>query len=97
MYIFAFISILASVLSLKETKPKFCINCKFFITDNETGRFGRCSLFPKRDGKIPFLVNGIKNEDTFNFCTISRENDDMCGAEAKFYKKKIVKIKEFDF
>ena len=88
--IFIFFTIFLPIMSLKHIKPKLCINCKHFITDNDTGKFGKCSLFPKKEGKINFLVNGL-NESLYYHCSISRELNDMCGEEGKFYKKKIVK------
>jgi hypothetical protein len=69
---------------VKHIKPKLCINCKHFITDNDTGKFGKCSLFPKKEGKINFLVNGV-NDTLYYYCSISRELNDMCGEEGKFY------------
>ena len=88
--ILIFYSIILPIISLKQNKPKFCINCKYFIPDNDTGKFGKCSLFPKQDGKINYLVNGIKDDEYF-YCSTSREYDNMCSEEGKYYKKKIVK------
>jgi len=90
-YIFLIIySIILPILSLKNIKPKLCINCKYFITDNDTGKYGKCSLFPKKENKINFLVNGI-SEEIYNYCSISREYTNMCGEEGKLYKKKYIK------
>lgn len=52
-------------------------------------------FFPSKIGKINFLVNGI-NEDEYNYCSIIRNNNDMCGTEGKHYKKKRVKIVKID-
>jgi hypothetical protein len=91
-YIFFIIcSIILPIISVKVTKPKLCINCKHFITDNNTGLFGKCSLFPLKEGEINFLVNGI-NEEKYSYCTTSRSFDNMCGVEGKKYKKKYSKI-----
>jgi len=83
-------SIILPIISLKQTKPKLCINCKHFITDNDSGKYGKCFLFPKKEGKNNFLVNGV-NENSYYHCSISREYNDMCGEEGKYYKKKILK------
>jgi hypothetical protein len=73
-------------------KPKLCINCKYFITDNNTGKFGKCSFFPKKENDIYNLVNGIhKDNIEYNFCAVSREIEDMCGKEGKKYKKIYIK------
>ena len=34
-----------------KPKPKLCIQCKHFIPDSGDGRFGKCSLFPRVEGK----------------------------------------------
>jgi hypothetical protein len=88
--IIIFCAIILPIISLKQNKPKICINCKYFITDNNTNKHGRCSLFPKKETKITFLVNGI-NEEDYHFCSIARDLNNMCGEEGKHYKKKIVK------
>ena len=80
------------ILSLKEFKPKLCINCKYFITDNNTGKFGKCSLFPKEENDIFNLVNGIhKDNIEYHYCGVSRDIESMCGREGKMYKKKYIK------
>jgi hypothetical protein len=83
--IFTILSILfLPILSFKEMKPKLCINCKYFITDNDTGKFGKCSLFPKKENDIFNLVNGIhKNNIDYHYCAVSRDIEDMCGPEGK--------------
>jgi len=97
--ILIFYSIILPIISLKQNKPKLCINCKYFITDNNTGKFGKCSLFPKQSGKNNYLVTGI-NEDEYFFCSTLRDTNGMCGEEGKYYKKmrilneKICKIKK---
>jgi len=88
--ILIFYSIILPIISLKKNKPKLCINCKYFIADNDNGKFGKCSLFLKQNGKINYLVNGI-NEGEYFYCSTSRDSDTMCGEEGKYYKKKIVK------
>ena len=86
-------SIILPIVSLKTNKPKICINCKYFIPDNDNGKFGKCSFFPRRENNINFLVNGI-NEENYYYCSTSRNTKDMCGEEGKYYKKKIVKKNE---
>jgi hypothetical protein len=81
--------------SFKEVKPKLCINCKHFITDNNTGKFGKCSLFPLSEGKFNFLVNGI-NEEEYHYASIARENNLICGEKGNMYKKKIIRNKKLE-
>jgi hypothetical protein len=83
--------IVLPILALKLTKPKLCINCKYFVTDNRDGKFGKCSLFPTKGGQVNYLVNGI-NEEEYSYCSRARDNPNMCDLEGKMYKKKYVKI-----
>jgi hypothetical protein len=83
-------SLILPIFSLQTVKPKLCINCKYFISDNDTGKLGKCSLFEKKEGDIFFLVNGIKEEENY-YCSVSRSSNHMCGEEGKYYKKNIVK------
>lgn len=83
-------SIILPIISLKQIKPNLCINCKYFIPDDDIGKFGKCSFFPLKENYINFLVNGI-SEEKYYYCATSRGSKDMCGEEGKYYKKKIVK------
>ena len=74
----------------KITTPKLCINCKYFISDNQTNKYGKCSLFPNEYDKTTFLVNGV-SELNYLYCSSVRYQNDMCGQNAKFYKKKYKK------
>jgi hypothetical protein len=84
-YIFTILSIL--FLPILSLKPKLCINCKYFLTDNDTGKFGKCSLFPRKEDDIYNLVNGIqiKNINEYYYCSASRELEHLCGLEGKMY------------
>ena len=83
-------SIILPIFSLKQIKPKLCINCKYFIPDNDSGKYAKCSFFTKDENKINYLVNGIVKEEYY-YCSTSRTANNMCGEEGKYYKKKIVK------
>jgi len=82
------------VFSLKETKPKACINCKYFIptTDDEV-KFGKCSAFPKKVDDQFFLVTGTKEDKIidYTYCSVARNNDRMCGNEGIMHKRKYIK------
>jgi hypothetical protein len=94
IYICTLLSILfLPILSLKEIKPKLCINCKYFITDNLNSKFGKCTLFTKQENNMYSLVNGIsenKNNE-YHYCNVARLSEQMCGKEGKMYKKKYIK------
>ena len=69
-----------------KIKPKFCVNCKFFIIDNENNEYSTCMKFPEKNNK--FLVTGNYEVKNFNYCSIARHYDDMCGVNATKYVKK---------
>lgn len=88
-----FIITCLSILSVFSLKPKLCINCKFFSKDFlfDDNRFGKCLLFPDENKDIDnFLVDGIveKKKIKYIYCSIAREDDDMCGKEGFFYDNK---------
>ena len=86
-----FCSILFPVMSLeKAPKPKICINCKHFIPNTIYSEYGKCSVFPKKESQINYLVNGV-NTNYYFYCSVARETSEMCGEEGKYYKKKIVR------
>jgi hypothetical protein len=79
-------------VNLKKLKPKLCIGCKYFISDNDSEKFGKCSLFPKiEDNNMYYLVNGNKDVEIidYSYCVNVRSDDTRCGKEGKFHKKKI--------
>ena len=78
-----------SVISLK---PKLCIDCKFFTKNIFiSNKFGKCSLFPIKEIDNGYLIDGVKNIKNvdYQYCSISREYEHMCGKEGKLYEKKI--------
>ena len=84
-----------SVFLVNSTKPKLCINCKYFKNDLLSGSsFGKCILFPivTKDENSDYLVNGIKSAEKvdYNYCAIVRKYDDRCGKDGKLYEKKKV-------
>ena len=91
-YIFLVIcSIILHGFSLKKAIPKLCINCKFFINSvTSENKNGKCSLFPREENNLNFLVSGVQDND-YSYCTTARGFADMCGEEGKKYKKKISK------
>jgi len=83
----------SSVKVTRPTQSKLCINCKHFIPDHDTGRYGRCLLFSTEEHAVNFLVNGVIDKDEYYFCSTSRKSSDMCGVEGKMYEKKEEKEK----
>lgn len=94
--IFTLLSLLfVPILSLKEIKPKLCINCKYFVEDAEFGKFGKfnkCSLFPKEpNGDVYSLVHGVDPYSGYFCCATARSRGSMCGEEGKMFKRKYMK------
>ena len=95
-YIFSLLSVLfLQVLSFNVIKPKLCINCRYFITDNVDSKFSKCSLFTKEENVNNYyvLVNGISENKIieYHYCRTSRQIETMCGKEGKMYKRKYIK------
>jgi len=87
---YSIIIFLSLLLLVQSLKPKFCVKCKYFIPDNDSNEFAKCALFPKTEGKIDYLVSGI-HTDKYYYCSTTRELNNMCGEEGKYYKRKRVK------
>ena len=92
-YIIVFIcTLIIPIFSLEKSTTNLCINCKFFKNDlifsimNEN-KYGKCLAFPIEKDDNDFLVTGIKKIE-YNFCTIARTYEDMCGKEGKMYEMK---------
>ena len=87
-------------LSTSTPDLKLCINCKHFITDDRTGKFGKCSLFPTRKPSDMYdLVTGVERNTEYMYCYTTRDRDNLCGKEGKMYTKKYTKrgiLKEKD-
>ena len=96
IFIFTLLSMLfLSSSSVKEIKPKLCINCKYFVEDPTFGKFSKfnkCSLFSK-DGEnnIYNLVHGVEQYNGGLYCSTTRETESMCGKEGKMFTRKYIK------
>ena len=92
-YLFWIISFIIP-FSVHLTKPKLCIDCKYFKKDFFIdNKFGTCSFFPKKKEDEYFLVDGITTKQ-YMYCNVARKIDDMCGEEGKFYEKKVTSNKK---
>jgi hypothetical protein len=87
MYQFIILCIFLSAVSLKTNlKPKFCINCRYYIKDEKGNKQnGRCLQFPNDNSN--FLVDGVVRADDYRFCSTARNFDHLCGVNATKYKK----------
>ena len=54
-------------------------------------KFGKCKLFsiPETYTDDYFLIDGIKRDDDidYQYCSIARKYERLCGKEGKFYEK----------
>ena len=61
-------------------------NCKFFTNSFMNNNiYGKCCLFPKTERNIDYFVTGIEKNIEYYYCSVARNNDDMCGKEGKKY------------
>lgn len=82
--------------SQKSTNTKFCLNCRYFLDNTNTGiQFGKCSQFPHIIQDNSYLITGtsIYQEIDYHFCSTARSSETMCGKEGKMYKRKYRKNK----
>ena len=84
-------SVLSTILCLSD-KPKFCVNCIHFRANLFDSKFGKCSLFPiiENVDNEDYLVNGNVKKPIidYNYCSVLRSYDDMCGENGNMYKEK---------
>jgi len=77
---------------------KFCINCQYFgLPELYSNKYnGFCKKYPKtEETSINYLVTGISPNPKYVYCSIARDNSEMCGVEGRNYKKKYIKIQNF--
>ncbi len=69
-------------------ESKFCVNCKFHITADEL-LYSKCNLYQKftKSAQINYLVTGQNSSEEidYNYCTIARQFEDMCGKNGSKY------------
>ena len=89
--------LLGLFLTVTCIKPKLCINCKYYINTSDVKSniiYGKCLLFPrKNDNDINFLVTGEKKLE-YDYCSTSRNSENMCGEEGKLHVRKYIKNKK---
>ena len=56
--------------------PKLCLQCTHFIPHKLGNDFSTCKMFP---------VDTLEKEMKYNYCSIARNLDYMCGKYAKRY------------
>lgn len=82
-----------------STKPKLCINCKFFTKKLfSSNTYGKCTMFPREDlnhyqfDDYDFLVTGIKKDKEkkieYDYCSVCRISENKCGKEGNLFEEK---------
>lgn len=96
LLLLSFFSVFFPSFSLKTTKPKLCINCKYFIPSTTDNIYGKCEFFSEKIKTNDDLVTGKKGDiiKTFYYCSIIRSDERKCGEEGKMYKKKYTSRKK---
>jgi len=84
MYLFTILYMFILTNSMKINE-KFCINCKHVIKYNSDPKYSKCSLFPLISSS--YLITGNRTGDDFLYCSTVRGQSDMCGKNAKKYKR----------
>ena len=74
-----------------QIKPKFCINCKYFIPSDTGNEFSKCMAVQYENSK--FLIDGIIRNDYY-YCSSARNNEELCGKIGKKFVKKYKKNKK---
>ena len=96
------LSLFSLFLSCSSYKPKFCVNCKYYIQDQVLGSqgiYGRCLKFPRiNQNQMDYLVSGERKKDStlYHYCNTARKEEDMCGKEGKEYRRKLSKREVMD-
>jgi hypothetical protein len=55
--------------------------------------FGKCALFPLKNEKNGYLINGIQEDEIidFQYCSVARNREKMCGKEGLLHKRNYIK------
>jgi hypothetical protein len=79
---------LCGALLVDSIKPKFCINCKYFVkpSGGTSNEFSKCSLFIVESQK--YLIDGVHRNSDYKYCSTAREFEGLCGKNATKYKKR---------
>ena len=67
-----------------------CVDCKFFkMGFFHEKKFGTCALFPKEvDDGYEYVTGKSERHMEYSFCVVARQNEYMCGNNAKRYQKR---------
>jgi hypothetical protein len=85
--LFSMIAMIAMTLSV-EIKPKFCVNCRYYLPYGLGPEYGKCSIFPFENSK--YMVDGIIRDTEYFSCSTARSCEKLCGKAGNKYKKKYV-------
>jgi len=85
-------SSLYSIYCLEVKPVKLCVNCKHFLLNHPSSNAenGKCLLFPikKIDKPVKKSMTKYTSHVDYEKCIVVRNNEDMCGKQAKYYEHK---------
>ena len=96
--IITFFTIILPVLIFSTNMPKthkalqtskLCIDCKYCVVNANNPQYSKCSLFPRDESRINYLVSGKLESIDYMYCSTARSTNNMCGTEGLLYKKKV--------
>lgn len=87
---FPFIFFLTFLPLLHSYRPRLCIHCTHFLTDDSsTHPYGFCKKYPKKEeDQVRYLVTGVKDPPNYYYCTTVRQQEEWCGIQGKDYLHK---------
>ena len=83
--------LLISLIICNSSKPKFCINCKYYIKSHIDDKYSCCALSRNTQFTGTYLVTGLYERNEYMHCTTERSDNGICGVNATRYKKKYVR------
>jgi hypothetical protein len=89
-YIFIIIYSILTAYSVTSIKPKLCIDCKFYKRNFLNSKYSKCTALKRVVFDNSFLINGIKIKSVldYEYCSIARTYNNLCGEDPKLYEKK---------
>ena len=83
--------LLITLIICNSSKPKFCINCKYYIKSYVDDKYSTCALSRNTQFIGTYVVTGLYDKNEYMHCTTERSDHGICGVNATRYKKKYVR------
>lgn len=78
-----------------SSKPKLCINCRYFIPCDLSTSYSKCSQFPRSDITTNFLVSGNHDyvRSNYYYCSSAKDQGKICVVQMVLNIKKYILTK----